>query len=152
MYFCTVEHIPAFPSLSLALFYLFSLSVSFCFFPHPFFFGTLSLSITIPGCLEVLLIRMCRAYNSSNNTMFFDGKFASPQLFKALGECLEMFRIACYHLKHTISAGYSEDYAYTTYGWPAIYEKMWNKQHIHTGFCILQFNALNLNFHFLFDG
>lgn len=37
------------------------------------------------GCLEVLLIRMCRAYNSSNNTMYFDGKFASPQLFKALG-------------------------------------------------------------------
>uniref|UniRef100_A0A8C1ZHF3 RAR-related orphan receptor C b n=1 Tax=Cyprinus carpio TaxID=7962 RepID=A0A8C1ZHF3_CYPCA len=37
------------------------------------------------GCLEILLIRMCRAYNSSNNTMFFDGKFASPQLFKALG-------------------------------------------------------------------
>ncbi|XP_062380088.1 RAR-related orphan receptor C b [Sardina pilchardus] len=37
------------------------------------------------GCLEVLLIRVCRAYNSSNNTMFFDGKFASPQLFKALG-------------------------------------------------------------------
>uniref|UniRef100_A0A671KXJ7 Nuclear receptor ROR-beta-like n=1 Tax=Sinocyclocheilus anshuiensis TaxID=1608454 RepID=A0A671KXJ7_9TELE len=36
------------------------------------------------GCLEILLIRMCRAYNSSNNTMFFDGKFASPQLFKAL--------------------------------------------------------------------
>uniref|UniRef100_A0AAR2L8H6 RAR-related orphan receptor C b n=1 Tax=Pygocentrus nattereri TaxID=42514 RepID=A0AAR2L8H6_PYGNA len=37
------------------------------------------------GCLEVLLIRMCRAYNSANNTMFFNGKFASPQLFKALG-------------------------------------------------------------------
>ncbi|KAI7809802.1 RORgamma2, partial [Triplophysa rosa] len=37
------------------------------------------------GCLEVLLIRMCRAYNSSNNTMYFDRKFASPQLFKALG-------------------------------------------------------------------
>ncbi|XP_066512931.1 nuclear receptor ROR-beta-like isoform X2 [Hoplias malabaricus] len=37
------------------------------------------------GCLEVLLIRMCRAYNPTNNTMFFDGKFASPQLFKALG-------------------------------------------------------------------
>ncbi|TSQ01598.1 Nuclear receptor ROR-beta [Bagarius yarrelli] len=36
------------------------------------------------GCLEVLLIRMCRAYNSINNTIFFDGKFASPQLFKAL--------------------------------------------------------------------
>lgn len=38
-----------------------------------------------PGCLDVLLIRMCRAYNPINNTLLFDGKFASPQLFKALG-------------------------------------------------------------------
>ncbi|XP_026880866.2 RAR-related orphan receptor C b [Electrophorus electricus] len=37
------------------------------------------------GCLEVLLIRMCRAYNATNHTMLFDGKFASPQFFKALG-------------------------------------------------------------------
>ncbi|KAG7456862.1 hypothetical protein MATL_G00240490 [Megalops atlanticus] len=37
------------------------------------------------GCLEVLLIRMCRAYNPINNTMLFDGRFASAQLFKALG-------------------------------------------------------------------
>ncbi|KAJ8271108.1 hypothetical protein GJAV_G00122850 [Gymnothorax javanicus] len=37
------------------------------------------------GCLEVLLIRMSRAYNPLNNTMLFDGKFAGPQLFKALG-------------------------------------------------------------------
>uniref|UniRef100_A0A8C2ADU1 RAR-related orphan receptor C a n=1 Tax=Cyprinus carpio TaxID=7962 RepID=A0A8C2ADU1_CYPCA len=37
------------------------------------------------GCLDVLLIRMCRAYNPINNTLLFDGKFASPQLFKALG-------------------------------------------------------------------
>ncbi|KPP58811.1 nuclear receptor ROR-beta-like [Scleropages formosus] len=37
------------------------------------------------GCLEVLLIRMCRAYNSANNTVLFDGKFAGTQLFKALG-------------------------------------------------------------------
>uniref|UniRef100_A0A1A8CIB1 RAR-related orphan receptor C b n=1 Tax=Nothobranchius kadleci TaxID=1051664 RepID=A0A1A8CIB1_NOTKA len=37
------------------------------------------------GCLEVLLIRMCRALNSNNNTIFFHGKFASPQFFKALG-------------------------------------------------------------------
>ncbi|TRY95213.1 hypothetical protein DNTS_010024 [Danionella cerebrum] len=36
------------------------------------------------GCLDVLLIRMCRAYNPINNTLLFDGKFASPQLFKAL--------------------------------------------------------------------
>lgn len=38
------------------------------------------------GCLDVLLIRMCRAYNPINNTLLFDGKHASPQLFKALGE------------------------------------------------------------------
>ncbi|XP_005721197.1 nuclear receptor ROR-beta-like isoform X1 [Pundamilia nyererei] len=37
------------------------------------------------GCLEVLLIRMCQAFNSSNNTIFFNGKFASAQFFKALG-------------------------------------------------------------------
>ncbi|KAM9384753.1 RAR-related orphan receptor C a [Pholidichthys leucotaenia] len=37
------------------------------------------------GCMDVLLIRMCRAYNPINNTMLFDGKFATPQLFKALG-------------------------------------------------------------------
>ncbi|KAJ8419010.1 hypothetical protein AAFF_G00005090 [Aldrovandia affinis] len=37
------------------------------------------------GCLDVLLIRMCRAYNPVNNTLLFDGKFAGAQLFKALG-------------------------------------------------------------------
>ncbi|KAJ3599829.1 hypothetical protein NHX12_033783 [Muraenolepis orangiensis] len=37
------------------------------------------------GCLDVLLICMCRAYNPINNTLLFDGKFASAQLFKALG-------------------------------------------------------------------
>uniref|UniRef100_A0A8C7JCD7 RAR-related orphan receptor C a n=1 Tax=Oncorhynchus kisutch TaxID=8019 RepID=A0A8C7JCD7_ONCKI len=37
------------------------------------------------GCLDVLLIRMCRAYNPINNTVLFDGKFASAQTFKALG-------------------------------------------------------------------
>uniref|UniRef100_A0A3P8QSN6 RAR-related orphan receptor C a n=1 Tax=Astatotilapia calliptera TaxID=8154 RepID=A0A3P8QSN6_ASTCA len=37
------------------------------------------------GCMDVLLIRMCRAYNPINNTMLFDGKFSTPQLFKALG-------------------------------------------------------------------
>ncbi|MEQ2212037.1 hypothetical protein XENOCAPTIV_023666 [Xenoophorus captivus] len=35
--------------------------------------------------MDVLLIRMCRAYNPINNTLLFDGKFASAQLFKALG-------------------------------------------------------------------
>uniref|UniRef100_A0A3Q2YH36 RAR-related orphan receptor C b n=1 Tax=Hippocampus comes TaxID=109280 RepID=A0A3Q2YH36_HIPCM len=37
------------------------------------------------GCLEVLLIRMCRAFNVNNSSIFFNGKFASPQFFKALG-------------------------------------------------------------------
>ncbi|KAG7214639.1 hypothetical protein INR49_010531 [Caranx melampygus] len=37
------------------------------------------------GCLEVLLIRMCRAFNVNNSTIFFNGKFASAQFFKALG-------------------------------------------------------------------
>ncbi|XP_034737197.1 RAR-related orphan receptor C a [Etheostoma cragini] len=37
------------------------------------------------GCMNVLLIRMCRAYNPINNTLLFDGKFATPDLFKALG-------------------------------------------------------------------
>ncbi|XP_056270294.1 RAR-related orphan receptor C a isoform X2 [Pseudoliparis swirei] len=37
------------------------------------------------GCMDVLLIRMCRAYNPINNTMLFDGKFTTAHLFKALG-------------------------------------------------------------------
>uniref|UniRef100_A0A8D3DVS3 RAR-related orphan receptor C a n=1 Tax=Scophthalmus maximus TaxID=52904 RepID=A0A8D3DVS3_SCOMX len=37
------------------------------------------------GCMDVLLIRMCRAYNPINNTLLFDGKFATAHLFKALG-------------------------------------------------------------------
>ncbi|XP_051943545.1 nuclear receptor ROR-beta-like isoform X2 [Hippocampus zosterae] len=37
------------------------------------------------GCLEVLLIRMCRAFNVNNSSIFFNGKFALPQFFKALG-------------------------------------------------------------------
>ncbi len=28
---------------------------------------------------------MCRAYNSQNNTVFFDSKYAGPEVFKALG-------------------------------------------------------------------
>ncbi|XP_069798546.1 nuclear receptor ROR-alpha A-like [Narcine bancroftii] len=38
------------------------------------------------GSLEVVLLRMCRAYNPDNNTVFFEGKFARTQLFDALGE------------------------------------------------------------------
>lgn len=59
--------------------------------PSLLFFLHLSISVSLSvvafsGCLEVLLIRMCRAFNASNSTIFFDGKFASAQFFKALGE------------------------------------------------------------------
>uniref|UniRef100_A0A4W3GE27 Nuclear receptor ROR-beta-like n=1 Tax=Callorhinchus milii TaxID=7868 RepID=A0A4W3GE27_CALMI len=37
------------------------------------------------GCLEVLLVRMCRAYNPLNNTLFFEGKYGGAQIFKSLG-------------------------------------------------------------------
>ncbi|KAF3832114.1 hypothetical protein F7725_025779 [Dissostichus mawsoni] len=34
--------------------------------------------------LEVVLVRMCRVFDSQNNSVFFDGKFAGPDVFKAL--------------------------------------------------------------------
>nr|XP_035117663.1 nuclear receptor ROR-alpha isoform X1 [Callithrix jacchus] len=37
------------------------------------------------GSLEVVFIRMCRAFDSQNNTVYFDGKYASPDIFKSLG-------------------------------------------------------------------
>uniref|UniRef100_S4RYC7 RAR-related orphan receptor B n=1 Tax=Petromyzon marinus TaxID=7757 RepID=S4RYC7_PETMA len=37
------------------------------------------------GCLEVVLIRMCRVFNPHNNTVLFDGKYGGIQLFKSLG-------------------------------------------------------------------
>lgn len=53
------------------------------------FFGLCVISISVfspPGSLEVVLLRMCRVFDSQNNTVFFDGKFAGPEVFKALGE------------------------------------------------------------------
>uniref|UniRef100_A0A3B5B612 Nuclear receptor ROR-alpha-like n=1 Tax=Stegastes partitus TaxID=144197 RepID=A0A3B5B612_9TELE len=38
------------------------------------------------GSLEVVFVRMCRVFDSQNNTVYFDGKFAGPDVFKALGE------------------------------------------------------------------
>ncbi|KAL8177663.1 UNVERIFIED_CONTAM: hypothetical protein K2H54_015823 [Gekko kuhli] len=37
------------------------------------------------GCLEVLLIRMIRAFNPLNNMVLFDGKYGGMQMFKSLG-------------------------------------------------------------------
>ncbi|EMP27959.1 Nuclear receptor ROR-gamma, partial [Chelonia mydas] len=36
------------------------------------------------GAMEVVLVRMCRAFNSENRTVFFEGKYAGPELFKSL--------------------------------------------------------------------
>ncbi|XP_043541099.1 nuclear receptor ROR-alpha A-like, partial [Chiloscyllium plagiosum] len=36
------------------------------------------------GSLEVVLLRMCQAFNPSNNTVFFEGKYAGTELFLAL--------------------------------------------------------------------
>ena len=45
------------------------------------------------GCLEVVLVRMCRAFNPLNNTVLFEGKYGGMQMFKALGE----FSFISYH-------------------------------------------------------
>lgn len=39
----------------------------------------------LSGCLEVVLVRMCRAFNPLNNTVLFEGKYGGIQIFKALG-------------------------------------------------------------------
>nr|DBA31613.1 TPA: hypothetical protein GDO54_007421 [Pyxicephalus adspersus] len=36
------------------------------------------------GSLEVVFIRMCRAFDSQNNTVYFDGKYAGVEVFKSL--------------------------------------------------------------------
>ncbi|NWX94520.1 RORG protein, partial [Nothoprocta pentlandii] len=41
------------------------------------------------GAMEVVLVRMCRAFNAENRTVLFEGKFAGPELFKSLG-CPEL--------------------------------------------------------------
>lgn len=45
-----------------------------------------SLFFLCTGCLEVVLVRMCRAFNPLNNTVLFEGKYGGMQMFKALGE------------------------------------------------------------------
>ncbi|XP_076880012.1 nuclear receptor ROR-alpha B [Brachyhypopomus gauderio] len=37
------------------------------------------------GSLEVVFVRMCRAYDSKNNTVYFDGRYAGPEVFRSLG-------------------------------------------------------------------
>lgn len=33
-----------------------------------------------------MFVRMCRAFDSQNNTVYFDGKYAGPDVFKSLGK------------------------------------------------------------------
>uniref|UniRef100_H3BEA7 RAR related orphan receptor C n=2 Tax=Latimeria chalumnae TaxID=7897 RepID=H3BEA7_LATCH len=37
------------------------------------------------GSMEVVFVRMCRAFNPENNTIFFEGNYAGPEVFKSLG-------------------------------------------------------------------
>ncbi|XP_014818099.1 PREDICTED: nuclear receptor ROR-gamma-like, partial [Calidris pugnax] len=41
------------------------------------------------GAMEVVLVGMCRAFNSDNRTVFFEGKYAGAELFRSLG-CQEL--------------------------------------------------------------
>ncbi|XP_042641057.1 nuclear receptor ROR-gamma-like [Tyto alba] len=41
------------------------------------------------GAMEVVLVRMCRAFNADNRTVFFEGKYAGAELFRSLG-CHEL--------------------------------------------------------------
>ncbi|XP_027718060.1 nuclear receptor ROR-gamma-like isoform X4 [Vombatus ursinus] len=36
------------------------------------------------GAMEVVLVRMCRAYNADNRTVFFEGKYGGVDVFRAL--------------------------------------------------------------------
>lgn len=45
--------------------------------------------------MEVVLVRMCRAYNADNHTVFFEGKYGGVELFRALGEGQGEMRSFC---------------------------------------------------------
>lgn len=50
--------------------------------------------IILSGCLEVVLVRMCRAFNPLNNTVLFEGKYGGMQMFKSLGTTFIFMHIA----------------------------------------------------------
>ncbi|MGH0138635.1 UNVERIFIED_CONTAM: hypothetical protein FKN15_066882 [Acipenser sinensis] len=60
------------------------------------------------GSLEVVLVRMCRAFDSQNNTVYFDGKYAGPEVFKALG-CDDLISSVFEFGKNLCSLHLSED-------------------------------------------
>lgn len=54
------------------------------------------------GSMEVVLVRMSRCFNTENSTVFFDGKFASTELFKSLG-CGDLM-VAVFDFAHSMCA------------------------------------------------
>ncbi|XP_023826814.1 LOW QUALITY PROTEIN: nuclear receptor ROR-alpha A-like [Salvelinus sp. IW2-2015] len=60
------------------------------------------------GSLEVVFVRMCRAFDSQNNTVYFDGKYAGPMLFKSLG-CDDLISSVFEFGKNLCSMHLSED-------------------------------------------
>ncbi|XP_049621957.1 nuclear receptor ROR-gamma [Suncus etruscus] len=60
------------------------------------------------GAMEVVLVRMSRAYNADNHTVFFEGKYGGTELFRALG-CCELIN-AIFDFSQSLSAlCFSED-------------------------------------------
>ncbi|KAF6293666.1 RAR related orphan receptor C [Rhinolophus ferrumequinum] len=60
------------------------------------------------GAMEVVLVRMCRAYNADNHTVFFEGKYGGVELFRALG-CSELIS-SIFDFSRSLSAlRFSED-------------------------------------------
>uniref|UniRef100_A0A3Q3D8A9 NR LBD domain-containing protein n=1 Tax=Hippocampus comes TaxID=109280 RepID=A0A3Q3D8A9_HIPCM len=62
---------------------------------------TVSLPLT-SGSLEVVLVRMSRFFNTENNTVFFDGKFAGTEVFKSLA-CGDLIT-AVFDFAHSVCA------------------------------------------------
>ncbi|XP_026084187.1 nuclear receptor ROR-alpha-like [Carassius auratus] len=54
------------------------------------------------GSMEVVLVRMSRMFNTENNTVFFDGKFAGTELFKSLA-CGDLIA-ALFEFAHNLCA------------------------------------------------
>ncbi|XP_051999623.1 nuclear receptor ROR-alpha A-like isoform X1 [Xyrauchen texanus] len=54
------------------------------------------------GSMEVVLVRMSRMFNTENNTVFFDGKFAGTELFKSLA-CSDLIA-AAFDFAHNLCA------------------------------------------------
>nr|XP_046253841.1 nuclear receptor ROR-alpha A-like [Scatophagus argus] len=60
------------------------------------------------GSLEVVFVRMCRMFDSQNNAVYFDGKFAGPDVFRALG-CDDLIASVFDFAKSMCSLHLSED-------------------------------------------